>query len=157
MPITKRLTSQAFICYSHRDAELVNSLFQLLRSMGSVFMDTFNLMPGDEWRPELHDAIATCSVFFIFWCYHAAESEEVRREYQLALERKKRVVPVLLDITPLPPELRAFQWIDLSRHLSVHIGMARDHQEQGRFLRDLLFDDDLRGIDRRLLECACPS
>src|SRR5215510_6924693 len=96
-----KATLAAFISYSHEDAALVTNLFHLLRSIGSVFLDTFSILPGDEWRRRIESAIEECVVVLVFWCEHAARSTEVRREYQLALALKKRIVPVLIDFAHL--------------------------------------------------------
>ena len=48
----------------------------------------------------------------MFWCRHASESKEVSSEWQAAVEQGKDVLPLLLDDTPVPSELGAFQWID---------------------------------------------
>ncbi|MEP7245383.1 MAG: toll/interleukin-1 receptor domain-containing protein [Gammaproteobacteria bacterium] len=52
---------------------------------------------------------------FVFWCSHAMSSVQVEREYLYALRQKKRVVPVLLDDAPLPPQLAGVHGIDLRR------------------------------------------
>jgi TIR domain len=83
---TARPKLAAFLSYSHEDAALVTTLFHLLRSVGSVFLDTFSLMPGDDWRRKIESAIEECEVFFVFWCWHAAQSKEVHKEYTLALK-----------------------------------------------------------------------
>ncbi len=54
-------------------------------------------------------------VIVVFWCEHSSASEEVAREYTLGIELGKDVLPVLLDATPLPPDLARFQWVDFRR------------------------------------------
>jgi TIR domain len=147
----------AFISYSHEDAELVGALFDLLRSMGSVFLDKATLVPGDRWRTRIDDAISSCAVFLLFWCQHSSVSNAVQKEYHLAVSAQKRVVPVLLDITPLPEELREFQWVDLRRALYVHFGAHRPHHEFASILRvapESFPELDLRELDRQLLRMA---
>jgi len=48
----------------------------------------------------------------VFWCDHASRSNEVAKEWKAAIEQEKDLLPLLLDATPLPPELGEFQWID---------------------------------------------
>src|ERR1043166_3304149 len=147
----------AFISYSHEDAELVGTLFDLLMSVGSVFLDKANLVPGDRWRMRVDDAISSSAVFLLFWCQHSAASKAVEKEYRLAVCAQKRIVPVLLDITPLPAELREFQWVDLSRALNVHFGGYRPHHEYAPILRvapESFPQLDMRELDRQLLRMA---
>ncbi len=42
----------------------------------------------------------------------ASKSIEVSNEWKEAIEQKKDLLPLLLDETPLPPQLSEFQWID---------------------------------------------
>jgi hypothetical protein len=61
----------------------------------------------------------------VFWCQQSSESPEVENEYRSAIEAQKEVVPVLLDSTPVPPALGAFQWIDfreLGREKHARLG-----------------------------------
>jgi TIR domain len=83
-----------------------------------VFWDQ-DLTPGEEWFPRICAAIDRSQHLFVFWCSHSAASVEVQREFLYALSRKKRVVPLLVDNTPLAPELAAIHGIDL-RKVVVH-------------------------------------
>src|SRR5207244_4221801 len=47
-----------------------------------------------------------------FWCDHSANSPWVRKEWTFAVDYKKRIIPVFLDSTGLPPELETFQGIN---------------------------------------------
>jgi TIR domain-containing protein len=69
----------------------------------------------------LKESIHAAPQLFVFWCEHSAVSRQVRREFMYAFKRKKRVVPVLLDDTPLAPRLAPIQGIDL-RGAVAHAG-----------------------------------
>ena len=104
-----------FISYSRKDRGLVAQLVKLLRAMGrSVFRDEDSIEAGARWRQELADSIHAASHVVIFWCEHSATSGEVKSEVDLAAEdAEKRLIPVLLDSTPLSPMLSEFEYIDL--------------------------------------------
>lgn len=107
-----------FVSYSHRDAALVTPVVALLRaSEALVFRDADGLKPGKRWREQLSTAIAESKIVLVFWCHHAAASEEVLKEYSAAIESGKDVLPVLLDTTPLPSKLAEFQYIDFREAL----------------------------------------
>jgi len=102
-----------FISYSHADAPLVKPLVKLLRLNESlVFQDVDDIRPGKRWRDEIASALARARLVVVFWCSHSSESEEVASEWKAAIEQEKDLLPLLLDGTPLPPELGEFQWID---------------------------------------------
>jgi hypothetical protein len=48
----------------------------------------------------------------VFWCTHSEQSEEVKKEYDTAIELEKNVLPILLDSTPVPTSLSVYQWLD---------------------------------------------
>ncbi|MGH8729726.1 MAG: TIR domain-containing protein [Burkholderiales bacterium] len=65
-----------------------------------------------RWRSEIARGLAESHMVVVFWCDHASRSDEVSKEWNAAIEQKKDLLPLLLDATPLPPELGEFQWID---------------------------------------------
>lgn len=84
-----------------------------------VFQDLEGIKPGKRWRRQIEEALNVAHLIVLFWCYHSSRSDEVRKEYELALSAGKNVVPVLLDMTPLPEELKAFQWVDFRELVGV--------------------------------------
>jgi hypothetical protein len=106
-------TINVFVSYSHADASLVAPVVRLLRVNKSlVFQDTDRIPPGKRWRDEIAKALAESNLVVVFWCDHACRSTEVSSEWKAAIDQDKDLLPLLLDATPLPPELGQFQWID---------------------------------------------
>jgi hypothetical protein len=109
-----------FISYSHQDASLVKPVVGLLRATKDlVFQDVDSIKPGKRWREQIEEALHAAHLIVLFWCYHSSRSDEVRKEYELALSTGKDVLPVLLDTTPIPEELKAFQWVDFRQLVGV--------------------------------------
>lgn len=105
------------ISYSRVDQKQVRALVTLLKGGlrgvdQAVYWDD-QFEPGEPWFEQLKTHIDASPQLFVFWCAHSSASQEVKREFAYALERKKRVVPVLLDETPLAPELAPIAGIDL--------------------------------------------
>ena len=105
------------ISYSREDLDLVRVIVRLLKAslMGldeTVFWDD-DFEPGEPWFEQLKSHIDQAPQLFVFWCRHAAASSAVRREYVYAIAQGKRVVPVLLDDTPLSEELATIHGIDV--------------------------------------------
>jgi len=116
---------QIFVSYSHHDASLVQPLVKLLRVAPTfVFLDSDSIKPGEQWRTSLEQAIARASLMVVFWCHHSNQSAEVEREYRAALAGRKDIVPVLLDSTPVPDALGAYQWIDFRELAAMNHGGA---------------------------------
>jgi hypothetical protein len=114
-----------FVSYSREDELLIAPVVDLLRLTDTrVFRDRDSIRPGDEWRTAIRNAIHQSTECLIFWCEHSAASTEVRREIDLALQLRKRMVPVLLDDFPLNGGLQDYQAIDM-RGFQPHSPAAR--------------------------------
>lgn len=106
----------SFASYSRRDKAYVEPVVDLLRSGAAhVFVDQDNIQPGDRWEMVLETNLETAATLLVFWSKNAKESDWVAKEWTHAAQAKKRIIPVLLDGTPLPKELSAYQYIDF-RH-----------------------------------------
>lgn len=124
------MNAYIFVSYSRDDEPFVTQLVRLLRSAIAgvpsvegkqwefVFQDTDHLTPGQSWLSEIDRAISMAERMFVFWCEHSARSSQVRREYMLALQIEKVVIPVV-DDTPLPEDLCRIHGVDL-RELRIH-------------------------------------
>jgi hypothetical protein len=140
---------EIFASYSHLDARFVKPLLAYLRPTGAaVFRDEDAIQPGRKWATVIADAIEACRVMYLFWCHHSASSDEVRKEYEKAIGLHKDIVPVLLDDTPLPPNLQEYQWVDFR----VVIGKHEDVVEQSISLSEgrerQRVDREARGDDK---------
>lgn len=126
-----RQSTNVFVSYSHADASLVAPLVKLLRvNQSLVFQDIDDIQPGKRWRTEIARGLAHSSLVVVFWCEHASRSDEVLTEWNTAIEQGKDLLPLLLDATPLPPQLGRFQWIDFRgtvgpNHSSI-VSLAED-------------------------------
>lgn len=108
-----RNTTNVFISYSHTDGFLVAPIVKLLRANRSlVFQDIDSIQPGKRWRREISKGLTESHLVVLFWCDHAKGSDEVATEWRTAIELEKDLLPLVLDDTPLPQELREYQWID---------------------------------------------
>lgn len=120
-------SSNVFVSYSHSDASLVAPVVKLLRvNKSMVFQDIDDIRPGKKWREEIANALAKSDLVVVFWCHHANRSDEVSKEWKVAIEQDKDLLPLLLDNTPLPSELSKFQWIDFRDVVGTkHSGASR--------------------------------
>lgn len=107
-----RTIGSVFISYASHDREIVSAAARLLRAGGAtVFQDVADIEFGTRWKEALNAALAQCERVMVFWSAAAAKSEWVEKEWRCALEAKKRIVPMMLDDTPLPPPLGEFHGV----------------------------------------------
>lgn len=103
----------AFLSYSHKDRKEVITLmrgFELGNKKVDWIMDCFVLRPGDYWEERLQKYILLADWFYLFWSRNAAESKEVKKEIDFAIEHKGTdfITPVPVggnDSSPLPKAL----------------------------------------------------
>lgn len=110
--------SQIFVSYSSQDAAVVRRLADILRQDGnSVFTDE-DIPGGDLWRRRISEAIGKANVFVLMLSPKSIASDEVRRELDLAADKKKQILPVLIERVTVPSEmeyhLAGLQRIDIS-------------------------------------------
>ena len=120
-----------FVSYSPADNELVSAIVSLLCASNSalVYCDADSIRSSGKWREELGTAISEANVVLVFWCHHSQTSYEVRKEFALALEQGKDVLPLRLDGTPLPSKLAELRHIDFRARVGVmHEGSTEQEQ-----------------------------
>src|SRR5262245_55435710 len=102
-----------FVSYSRQDSSIIKPLVRLMQMSGAeVFLDIDSIRLGETCRDRLAVVIGASTVFLIFWCEQSSISEEVRKEWLIALRRKKTIVPVLLDGQPLHKRLARWNGLD---------------------------------------------
>jgi TIR domain len=111
-----------FISYSRIDHRIVVPLVALLSIADERIFVDIGIRPGSRWRAVLADAIDACEILLLFWCHHSNSSAEVKKEYVHAIAAGKTIVPVLLDDTPLNPDVAQYQAVDLPAALGEHEG-----------------------------------
>src|SRR4051794_36588339 len=99
--MTRRKRYDVFVSYSHRDAEIVKPLVQVLHlAKRRVFWDEM-IEPGQEWTAEIEAALAASDVIVIMWCCDSAASRWVTREITTARMLGKPLAPIQLCAYPL--------------------------------------------------------
>lgn len=121
--MTKRIV---FVSYSRKDSSQVEKAVELLEAGGAdIFRDIDDIQFGDRWEDVIRAKLAEAERVLVFWSQHAQVSEWVQREWSIALSMHKRVVPILLDQTPLPTELGQFHALS-----NFILPMSKPNQEQ---------------------------
>lgn len=142
---------RVFICHNKADKNFARSLATALVEQGvSVWFDEWNLRPGDSISGGIERGISESDVFAVVWSVHAQSSTWVDAEWRAAFARRIqnhtiRVVPILLDSTPLPPLLADTLGIVVAEDetpVSVAAQMVGDvtGQELARRLQERFFE-----------------
>ena len=112
-----------FLSHNGKDKPAVEILAHKLEAKGfTVWLDKWNLIPGDPWQEGLEEALDNCQTYTVFvgpsgigpW-----ENEEMRVAIEERVkDKKRRVIPVLLPGAPdnttltLPRFLTRLTWVD---------------------------------------------
>jgi serine/threonine protein kinase len=112
-----------FIACAQGDKKFILPLATLLRASGqTVFVNVQDPEYGADREAQVVEAIRRSKKFLLFWSKLSQDSPFLRQEWERALATPGcRIVPVMLDETPLPPALERFHGMEelapLFRHL----------------------------------------
>lgn len=94
---------RVFISYSSDATPLVRQIEAEFREAGiETWVDHRRLRAGDNLPVEISEALSWCNVLLLIWSKSSSQSNWVKLEWTNALSLDKRIVPLLLDDTPLP-------------------------------------------------------
>jgi formylglycine-generating enzyme required for sulfatase activity len=120
-----------FLSYKSENRDFVRRVYEELKLRGvkNIWMDQLELKGGDVWKQEITSALDTRDCLIVFVSRLALESEEVRFEYEYALDKGKYVLPVLIERglseEHLPPRLRALQLIRMTPDDDFNISLVQ--------------------------------
>lgn len=108
------LIRRVFISHSHQDRHIATELQSTLETYGAeTFLDQERIRPADVLPDRIRDGIVSCQNFLLIWSASAARSQWVDREWDMAYQLKKKIVPYVLDGTSLPAGLDNLVYITL--------------------------------------------
>ncbi len=75
-----------FVSYSRNDTAIVAAYRAAQEALGNdVFMDTYSIRAGADWRAELAHGIDGADILQLLWSQHSARSTQVHEEWDYAL------------------------------------------------------------------------
>ncbi|TVO51995.1 toll/interleukin-1 receptor domain-containing protein [Denitromonas halophila] len=114
-----------FVSYSHLDSKVVLPLIEMNEDFQqAAWIDYLHTNPGSVWSEEHRSAISKCYRLVLLWTANSANSNFVEKEWRYALDCGTPIIPVLLDQTPLPPELSSIHAVSLREYVQVKKGNA---------------------------------
>ena len=109
-----------YISYSSLDKIIVKKLVDELISNGiDVWFDDYEVLPGDTYKDKTLDGIKKSDYILVILSRHSVQSEWVKKEIADAFSKNrevssKRIIPVKIDDTPIPPFLTNIKYVDLN-------------------------------------------
>lgn len=95
-----------FLSYSHADSEILYPLFEQMAADGyRIWYDDDN-QGGDDWLDNIENHLEECSLCIAFMSENSSLSHNCKSELVYAIKCKKKVVPILIEMTDLPKGLR---------------------------------------------------
>jgi len=92
-----------FISYAKPDRSLATELADELRERGfSVWIDQGGIGGAKNWTAEIVEAINSCSTLLVLLSPDSVSSHNVAKELQLASEKRKNILPVVIEKVTLP-------------------------------------------------------
>ena len=122
-------TPKVFICHSHRDRHTAVELQKVLEEWhAQTFLDQDRIDVVDNLPARVQEGVSWCDSLLLLWSASAASSPWVQLEWDMAYDQRKKIIPYVLDGTPLPAALENLVYV------------AADDQEHGNaLLREAVF------------------
>jgi tetratricopeptide (TPR) repeat protein len=122
------MAHDVFISYSARDRAVADRVCAALeRRPLRCWIAPRDITPGAEWSEAIVDAIAGSRVVVLIVSSHSNGSDQVKREAELSVARRRPIIPLRIEETPLNKSLEYFlgtcHWLDawtppLEQHLA---------------------------------------
>lgn len=118
------MTVKVFISHSHLDRATAALLTKVLNENAvETFLTQNEVNAGDALPERLTRGIEWCDKILLLWSGNAARSRWVQKEWNLAYELRKKIVPYALDPKPLPRVLDELVHVEASDQERGHGGL----------------------------------
>lgn len=108
-------TPTFFLSYARSDSEFALKLARELREAGAnLWVDQFDISAGDRWDRAVHIALKASPCLLVILSPAAVASENVMDEVSFALDKEKKIVPVLYRDCDIPLRLTRVQRLDFT-------------------------------------------
>ncbi len=114
--------AKVFISYAREDEKKVNAIYSRLTDKGfNPWMDTINLLPGENWKYSIEKQIRNSDIFLVCLSNHFSQKRGfLQREIKIALDTLQEMIesdiyliPARLENCDVPESLKPYQWVDL--------------------------------------------
>lgn len=107
-----------YICYSRNDIDYARAIMKVLEEHGyTCFKNIDEVSHGDVFYDIIANSIDHCQLFLFLSSKHSNKSEFVLKEIYVALQKRKTVLPVVIDDSAFEESLK----IHLSNIISLNL------------------------------------
>jgi len=116
---------RAFISHNKADRLTARLLaVAIVEQGGDVWFDEWSLRPGDSITGGIEGGLSSADTFILLWSASAQQSHWVGTEIRAYIHRRVenrslRIVPVMLDETPLPVLIADYKGFRLTEDMSL--------------------------------------
>lgn len=98
---------QLFISYARADSRVVDQMVEQIEGAGhQVWIDRSGIQPGSQWSEIIVEAVESADLVLAILSINSVNSDNVRREIDLAVSAKKRIMPISIEEVEIPPALK---------------------------------------------------
>lgn len=125
-----------FISYSHVDLEIASKISTALKASGhQIWKWDETLKPGDNIAKKMSEGVEGADAFLLIVSSNSLASKSVMHEFSaLALseisKREFRIIPILIDQTPVPSYLSSYLYLDISQNIDQGIAILLESLAQ---------------------------
>lgn len=102
-----------FLSYSRQCIGFVDDLAHKLQKKGfDIWTDYLSLVPGRPWAEQIDKGLNEAELLLLVVSPESATSRSVEVEWRHFLEHNKRIILLVFQAVPLPPELAGLEWVD---------------------------------------------
>ncbi len=110
-------TETIFVSYSSKDRPFALGLVKELQDLGSnVWIDQLGIGLGENWDNAIEEALEKSETFMLILSPTSVESPNVQDEVSIAINTKKKMVPILIEECKLPMHWQRRQYGDLANN-----------------------------------------
>lgn len=106
---------QIFISYSRADKAFALRLGNGLKESGfKIWLDVLNIPHGTNWDLEVQRGLETSDTMVVLLSPTASASDNVKDEWHYFIEKKRRIIPLMIQPNDVPFRLSRRQRIDFT-------------------------------------------
>lgn len=114
MSSSSGMTFNIFLSHSVEDYSIVSKIEEELKDKEiEVYIAEKDIQPGTSLAEKVRSNIEKCNLFIALITKNGRRSEWIQTEIGIALEAKKRIVPILEEGTNIPKPLKDLEYVEL--------------------------------------------
>jgi hypothetical protein len=136
-----------FVSYARVDKPLCRQIIEVLNDAHEIWYDE-RLFAGMDWWEEIQYRLHWCDGLVYLLSPEAVKSDYCLKEYQIAKQLNKKIIPVLIQSgTDIPADLGIYQYLDLSKDIHHVVELLKALTIAERELREIRQDKIQQSFD----------